>query len=135
VLGPVVVVRIAGQPREHNASFGIGYRRVSPLAFGCATMLMSQRGFDTAIGSQAGCSFTGESVEGEGGGTWQLLAFAGWGNRLGVGFKRFSGIMLVGVDQGGSPVVVPAQCTATPTTAVGASSVDWQQNHGYVIEL
>jgi hypothetical protein len=126
LLPQVLTLETTGTGSTNTARFGIAYRRTSPISFACTTFLESQRGFDTAIGSQAACAFGGEGFDVPEAGNWHALTFSGWVNKIGPGFIRFGGLTLVGVDKTGVLLLLPALCKYT-TTSGNDFDVDWSR--------
>jgi len=124
---------------ENVAAFGLTFRRTGPRSFLCTTSLTKHIGFDTALGSQAGCSFGGEDQEVTNAGIWHLLSFNGWINKAGPGvtspgFVRFGGCLLVGVDRG-ALTLIPTQCIVVSPSGVGTKNLGWSALQGYVVEI
>ena len=138
--GPVLEQLASYLGTDNVATFGLSFRRTGPKSFLCATSLRKHIGFDTALGSQAACSFGGESQEIPGAGTWHMLSFNGWINKAGPGvtspgFIRFGGYILVGVDGAGGLALIPSRCYVVSPSGVGNKTLGWSSSQGYVIEI
>jgi hypothetical protein len=125
---------------QNVAAFGLTFRRTGPRSFLCTTSLTEHIGFDTALGSQAGCSFGGQDQQVSDAGSWHLLSFNGWINKAGPGvtspgFVRFGGCVRVGVDWAGALALIPHTCAVVSPSGVGTKNLGWSERQGYVVEI